>query len=186
VNILRNEKGVALVIVLLLAVVALIVTAGLLHMLARGGFISGQHKRYSTAVEAARGGLEATVQVVADRGIDTMGLTNVALGANLGTKLENPTGAWGGADDTSTIDPSDDTTYDLRFDLGGYRIHSKIVDTVDGNSAADMGLLKSGVVNTGAGEVTVMNIPFLYTIEELAQSTTNPSERAKISVLYQY
>ena len=35
------------------------------------------------------------------------------------------------------------------------RIYSKIVDTVDGNSMADTGLLKSGVVNTGSGEVTV-------------------------------
>lgn len=182
----RNEKGVALVVVLLLAVVGLIITACVLHMLARGGFLSGQHKRYSTAVEAARGGLEATVQVVADRGGDTMGLDNVFLGGDLVTKLNNATGSWGTADNTSTINPLDSATYDLRFDVGEYRIHSKIIDTVVGNSAEDTGLLKSGVVNTGSGEVTVMNVPFLYTIEELTQSRTNPSERATISVLYQY
>jgi hypothetical protein len=45
-----------------------------------------------------------------------------------------------------------------------------------------------GVVNTGSGEVTVSSIPYLYTIEELAANQVNPSttERAKISVLYQY
>lgn len=183
----RNEKGVALVFVLLLAVVGLITTAGILHMLIRGGFISGQQKRYHTAVDAGRGGVEATLQVVGDRGIDTMGLTNLVLGADLGTKLAGPTSTWGaGVDNTSTIDPAANTSYDMRFDLGAYRIYSKIVDTVDGNSGAGTGLLKAGVVNTGSGEVTVMNIPYLYTIEELAESQTNPSERSKISVLYQY
>jgi hypothetical protein len=186
---LGNDRGVALIFVLLLAVVALITTAGLLYILGKGGYISGQQKRYHTALEAGRGGVQATLQVVADRGIDTIGLTNVVLGANLGTKLANPTGTWAaGIDSSSTIDPNVNTTYDLRFDLGNYRIHSKIVDTVEGNSGADTGLLKAGVVNTSSGEVTVMNIPYLYTIEELSANQVNPSstERVKISVLYQY
>lgn len=186
---LGNDRGVALIFVLLLAVVALITTAGLLYILGKGGYLSGQQKRYNTALEAGRGGMQATLQVVGDRGIDTIGLTNVVLGADLGTKLANPTGAWApGIDDTSIIDPDVNTTYDLRFDLGTYRIYSKIVDTVDGNSGADTGLLKVGVVNTGSGEVTVMNIPYLYSIEELSANQVNPSttERVKISVLYQY
>jgi len=189
---LGNERGVALIFVLLLAVVALITTAGLLYILGKGGYLSGQQKRYHTALEAGRGGLQATLQVVADRGGDTMDLAgsyNGAFGANLGTKLANATGTWGvGVDNTSIIDPAVNTTYDLRFDLGNYRIYSKIVDTVDGNSMADTGLLKSGVVNTGSGEVTVVSIPYLYTIEELSANQVNPSttERVKISVLYQY
>lgn len=188
-KILRNERGVALIFVLLLSVVALITTAGLLYILGRGGYLSGQMKRYNTALEAGRGGVQATLQVVADKGIDTIGLTNVLIGGDLGTKLSGPTGTWGaGVDNSSTIDPAVITTYDLRFDLGSYRVYSKIVDTVDGNSGADTGLLKVGVVNTGSGEVTVMNIPYLYTIEELSANQVNPSstERAKISVLYQY
>ncbi len=186
---LENDRGVALIFVLLLSVVALITTAGLLFILGKGGYISGQQKRYNTALEAGRGGVEATLQVVADRGIDTIGLTNVFLGGDLGTKLTNPTDNWAvGIDRSSMINPLDNTTYDLRFDLGNYRIHSKIVDTVNGNSEADTGLLKTGVVNTGSGEVTVMNVPYLYTIEELSANQVNPSstERVKISVLYQY
>ena len=181
-----NEKGVVLVFVLLLSVVAVITTAGLLHMLARAGYVSGQQKRYNTALEAGRGGVEATLQVVADRGAVTVPLTNLMLGADLNTKLGNPTGTWGGADNTSTINPTVNTSYDIRFDLGTYRIYSKIVDTVDGNSGADTGLLKAGVVNTGSGEVTVMNVPYLYTIEEMAETPGNASERAKLSLLYQY
>ncbi|HEY5765436.1 MAG TPA: hypothetical protein VIS30_05355 [Candidatus Deferrimicrobiaceae bacterium] len=186
---LGNDRGVALVFVLLLAVVALISTAGLLYILGKGGYLSGQQKRYNTALEAGRGGVQATLQVVADRGIDTIGLTNVSIGTNLVTKLGSPTAAWGaGVDNSSMIHPEVNTTYDLRFDLGNYRVYSKIVDTVDGNSGADTGLIKPGVVNTGTGEVVVMNIPYLYTIEELAANQVNPSttERVKISVLYQY
>ncbi len=186
---LGNDRGVALIFVLLLSVVALITTAGLLYIVARGGYLSGQQKRYNTALEAGRGGIQATLQVVADRGIDTIGLNNIVIGGDLGTKLSNATGVWGmGVDSSSIIDPDVTSTYDLRFDLGGYRIYSKIVDTVDGNSGADTGLLKSGVVNTQSGEVTVMNVPYLYTIEELAANQFGPSktERVKISVLYQY
>lgn len=182
-----NEKGVVLVLVLLLSMVALITTAGLLHMLARSGFVSGQQKRYSTAVEAAKGGVEATIQVVVDNGAATIPLTNLVLGADLNTKLANPTGSWGmGVDNASTINPTVITSYDIRFDLGNYRIYSKIIDTVVGNSGEETGLLKAGVVNTGSGEVTVMNVPYLYTIEELTETPGNASERAKLSVLYQY
>lgn len=185
----RNENGAVLLFVLLLSIVALVTTAGLLHMLARGGYISGQQKRYNTALEAGRGGLQATLEVVASRG-DVSSMTPLVFQfsqTNLDTKLANPTSAWGmGLSTTSVINPGDNTTYDLQFDLGGYAIYSKIVDTVEGNSGADEDLLKGPVVGSGSGEVTVMSIPYLYTIEELAQSQVNPSERAKISVLYQY
>jgi hypothetical protein len=163
----RNEKGVVLVFVLLLSVVALITIAGLLHMVARSGFVSGQQKRYSTALA-------------------TIPLMNLVLGTDLGTKLDKPTGSWAGADTSSSIDPAVISSYDMRFDLGSYRIYSKIVDTVEGNSGADTGLVNTGVVNAGSGEIIVMNIPYLYTIEELTENPVNASERAKLSVLYQY
>jgi hypothetical protein len=104
----------------------------------------------------------------------------------LGTKLARPFGTWGGLDNTSTIDPGVTASYDMRIDLGTYRVYTKIVDTVDGNSGADEGLIKTAVVNAGSGEVTVVSVPYLYTIEVLSQSTTNSSERSKLSILYQY
>jgi hypothetical protein len=54
-----------------------------------------------------------------------------------------------------------------------------------GNSGGDEGLLKGGVVHS-TGEINVASIPFLYTIEVDAQNQTNPAERAKLSILYQY
>jgi hypothetical protein len=188
---LRNEKGFALAFVLILAAIALVMTLGMLFMVSRGSYVSGQQKRFRTAVEAARGGIEATLQMIAGRGnVDMYSTLNVAVDNGIGTKLGNPTDNWVGLNSSITIDPGDPSTYDMRIDLGTYpstyRVYSKIVDTVEGNSGADEGLVKAAVVNTGSGEVTVMSIPYLYTIEVLAQSQTSATERAKFSVLYQY
>jgi hypothetical protein len=84
------------------------------------------------------------------------------------------------------INTNDNTTYDMTIDLASYRVYSKIVDTVAGNSAVNEGLLKSGVVTTSSAEVVAISVPYLYTIEVLSQSQNNPTERAKLSVLYQY
>lgn len=185
---LRSEEGVALLVVMLLALTALVTTACLLYLVGIGGYLSGQQKRFHTALEAGRGGIDVIRQVIADRGAtDNTLYTNFVLGPNLALKLTTSTDSWGaGVDNSTTIDPDNDNTYDVRFDIGGYRVYSKIVDTVQGNSGPATGLITGGTVSTGSGEVTVMSVPYLYTIEELAQSATNPSERAKFTVLYEY
>ena len=185
-NPLRNEKGFALAFVLILAAIALVMTLGMLFMVGRGSYVSGQQLRYRTAVEAARGGVEATLQMVGSRGNLTVPYTNLAVDNNVVTKLETPTAGWGGLDSAIAIDPLTPATYDMRIDLGAYRVYSKVVDTVPGNSGAYEPLVKTAVVNTGSGEVVVMSIPYLYTIEVLSQSQTNATERSRFSVLYQY
>lgn len=189
-NILRNEKGFALGFVLILATIALGMTLAMLFMLGRGSYVSGQQKRFHSAVEASRGGVEAMLQLIGSRGIPSTPYTNLFLNVSGGvthlqTKLNGITATWG-LDNAVAINPGDNTTYDVRLDLGGYRAYGKVVDTVTGNSGPDEGLLKVGVVNTNSGEVVVMSIPYLYTVEVLAQSTANPTERSKMSVLYQY
>lgn len=185
---LRNENGFAMVFVLILAAISLAMTLAMLLMVSRGSYISGQQKRYRTAVEAGRGGAEAMFQLIADRGVLTTAFTNqiVPDPPGLMNKLDNTIANWGGLDNSSTIDPAVATSYDMRIDLGAYRVYTKIVDMVPGNSSAGETLLKSGVVSTGSGEVTVVSVPYLYTIEVLSQSTTNATERSKLSVLYQY
>lgn len=184
----RNERGAALILVLLLTVVALIAAAGVLYMVARGGSIFGQEKRYKTAVQAAKGGAEITFQVIGDRGLLTVPLGGSSyISPNLAAKLNSRTQSWpAGADNSITINPDNTATFDMSFDLGEYRVYSKIVDTVEGNSGANTGLINTGVVNTGSGEVVVVSMPYLYTIEELTESPTNASERVKFSILYQY
>src|SRR5512140_962729 len=91
---LRNEKGFALLFVLILAAIALVMTLGMLLMVGRGSFVSGQQKRYRTAVEASRGGAEAMLQLMAYGGIPPYSnmLTDIAnTSGNVMTKLSNPT-----------------------------------------------------------------------------------------------
>ena len=174
-----------MVFVLILAAISLAMTLAMLIMVSRGSYVSGQQRRFRTAVEAGRGGMEAMFQLISNRG-NADALYTMPNPAAVQTKLAGPLATWGGLDNSSTINPAVATSYDMTIDLGAYRVYTKIVDTVDGNSGADEGLIKTAVVNAGSGEVTVVSVPYLYTIEVLSQSTTNATERSKLSVLYQY
>jgi hypothetical protein len=186
-KILRNEKGFALVFVMVLAVIALVMTLAMLFMVSRGSYVSGQQKRYRTAVEASRGGAEAMMEAIATRGSILPSYPNLVQNASLVPKLLNGTNSWVTTlDNTITINPDIPATYDMTIDLGMYRVYVKVVDTVLGNTGLSTGLLKSGVVTTSPSEISGMAIPYLYTIEVLSQSTANPTERSKLSVLYQY
>ena len=202
-SIFRNEKGIALVMVLILSVICLAITSALVYFVTMGTRISGIEKRYKTALEANIGGEELTYQLIGSRG-DTssplhpanLGLTNffITSSACLTDKLKSATSPdnWANCSDYSrassvTIDTADSLTYDMRLDLGTNNVYAKIVDTVAGNSAGDLGLAKRRVVNSrNRGEIQVPHIPYLYTIEIQSQNTSNVDERAKNSVLYAY
>ena len=196
-----NEKGIALAMVLILAAIGLAVMAGLLYMLTLGTQISGMQKRYRTAATAGIGGVDITYQVIAARGDPTIPGIGFLINPNIGTdpggencliaKLNKPTSSWGTCNSSLAIDPAgNNQSYDMTFTLPGagtnYTVYSKIVDTVEGNSGGDIGLTKGGVVNTNSGEVSLVSIPYLYTLELDVQNAANPAERAKFSVLYQY
>jgi hypothetical protein len=192
---IRSEKGIALVMVLILSAVALAIMAGLVYMITAGTQISGSQKRYRTALEAGIGGTDITYQVLAARGNPTIPDINFLINPNIGgcldTKLNMPTSAWGGCNSSMAINPAiDNTSYDMTFTLPGanatYTVYSKIVDTVEGNSGGDIGLTKGGVINTNSGEVAMVSIPYLYTIEIEAENAANRAERSKLSILYQY
>ncbi len=194
---IHNEKGIALVMVLILSAIALAIMAGLIYMITAGTQISGMQKRYETAREAGIGGADVTYQFIAARGNPFDATTTSALSFTitvsstcLTDKLTKKTASWDASCNSSlTITPGTTSTYDMTFQLGvspTYTVYSKIVDTVEGNSGGDEGLLKSGVVSSNTGEVTVMSKPYLHTIEVDAQNAANPDERAKYSILYQY
>ena len=211
-----NEKGIALVMILILAAIALAIMAGLIYMITSGTQISGMQKRYKTALDAGYGGADISYGLIALRG-ETFGtssfLTDLASlnpsvttsssctgtdltgtsYSGLAAKLNTPATSWSAACDADnmSITTTTVTSYDMRLDLGSspyptYRVYSKIVDAVEGNSGGDEGLLAKGVVSGSTGEVTVMSRPYLYTIEVDAENLSNPAERAKLSVLYQY
>jgi hypothetical protein len=193
---LLNEKGMALVMILILSAIALVIMTGLIFMITTGAQVSGLQKKYTTALEAGKGGADVTFQLLAARGDPNIpGLDNFLITASptcMTDKLNRSTKDWTpSCDKLLTIVPGTDTTYDMYFDLGAspyptYRVYSKIVDTVEGNSGGDEGLTGKGVVSSGSGEVTVVSRPYLYTIEVDAENPNNTAERAKLSILYQY
>ena len=206
-KILRNEKGIALAMVLVLSVVIVAVMAGLLYMIISGTQISGMQKRYHTALEAGKGGADIVYNILAARSLASVPVdsSNFDFDSNISPacltqKLNNSTSAtnWASCSGyiyttSMAIDPSDPTTYDFQFDLKDplntfptYTVYAKIANTIEGNSGADEGLLGKGVIASGTGEVTVVSRPYLYTIEIDAENAANPQERAKLSVLYQY
>ncbi|MCL5024096.1 MAG: pilus assembly PilX N-terminal domain-containing protein [Nitrospirae bacterium] len=61
-----NERGVALVMALVLAVIALAIVSALVFLATQGSMLSGFQKRYQTAHEAAGGGVEfMTKEIIA-------------------------------------------------------------------------------------------------------------------------
>jgi len=228
VQVLSNEKGIALVMILILAAIALAIMAGLIYMITSSTQISGMQKRYKTALEAGVGSTDVAYKFISLRGdsTDTPSFLNIIKNLcpdsdpakcittsssctgtdgsstffpggtslrGLEAKLRTPSTSWSAAcnpEDMSII-PGTTTSYDMRFDIGTspyptYRVYAKIVSTVEGNSAADRGLGGNPVVAAGSGEVTVVSVPYLYTVEMDAQNLANPSERSKLSILYQY
>jgi hypothetical protein len=211
---IRNERGIALVMILILSAIALAIMAALIYMVTTGTQISGMQKRYKTALEAGLGGAEVTYQFIGFRGdttdtesfrttlasnvTTTITTPSACTGTDLSgvsytgwaAKLNTPTTSWSsGCDSTMSITPGTATSYDMIFDIGSspsYTVYAKIVDTVEGNSAPSTGLGGEGVVTSGSSEVTVVSMPYLYTIEMDAQKKDNPSERAKLSILYEY
>ncbi|RJQ51182.1 MAG: pilus assembly protein PilX [Nitrospiraceae bacterium] len=196
-SVLRDNRGIALVMVLILSLISLAIMSGLIYMATSGTQVSGIEKRYRTALEAGKGGRDIIYQVMgarqnpfsaAEAALFNFNVT--APGNCLTQKLNNPTNNWVGCDNTLNINPAVPATYDMSFQLGinpAYTVLAKIVDTVEGNSGVDDGLIKSGVVASNTGEVPVMSIAYLYTIEIEAENVANPTmEQAKLSVLYQY
>lgn len=57
-NILKNERGIALVMVLVLSVIVLAITAGLIYTVTQGTRFSGVQRMYKTALDANIGGVE--------------------------------------------------------------------------------------------------------------------------------
>jgi len=162
-------------------------------MLTSGAQVSGAHKRYKTALAAGKGGVQVSYNLIEQRG--TLSLPAISLGIQNNTcltdKLNKSTADWAGTcDHTSFIDPGTASTYDWSMQLSGggqdYNVYAKIVDTVEGNSAGDIGLEKGGVVDTNSGEIQVMSRPYLYTLEVDSQGADNPSEKSRLSILYQY
>ncbi len=209
----RNQKGIALVMVLVLSAIGLALMSTLIYMITLGTQASGLQKQYKTALEAGRGGVDITLQVVAmkdkdfseiealkstltGKGIPTEfktpnSCTETVSGRNytgLQTKLRMSSTDWVNCSDTIA---DIDTTYDMSFKIGAglrYNVYAKVVDTQAGSivgATGDSSLHDIAVVDT-KDIIIAPGIPNLYTIEVLAENSANPREKARYQVLYQY
>jgi len=198
-GVVSNEKGIALVMVLILSVIALAIMAGLIYMVTSGTQMSGMEKRYKTALEAGSGGADVQYQIIALRMDNPASLVNEFSFLNsfsvpisqqcLNDKLLHSTADWTHCPAAMSEITTGPTSFDMSFELGAtptFTVYTKIVDTVEGNSGGDEGLRGKGVVASGTGEIEVVHRPYLYSIEVDSENAAHPSERAKLSILYQY
>jgi hypothetical protein len=176
---MKSEKGIVLVVVLVLSAVVLAVMTALIYMITSGTQISGLQRRYKTSLEAARGGSEIFYQVIGTRGgmtganmtvlsQPTCSGTSLYTGmtyTGLQAKLMTSSSQWVGCNSSLTINLSDAVPYDMMLVLGGttagtapqYTFYGKIVGSIEGNSAslagggATGGGLYEGSVITGLG-----------------------------------
>ncbi len=210
---IKSEKGVVLVVVLVMSAVVLVVMTALIYMITSGTQISGLQKRYKTSLEASRGGSDLFYQVVGSRGIPLTltGVNPFILGApacsgtdiytgatytGFQAKLMTSSATWSaGCNSTLNINLNDGTPapYDMMLAIGTspqYNYYAKIVGAIQGNSASlGSTSLYTGSVMTGssgAGAIPVVSQPYLYAIEVDTENATNSAERAKLSILYQY
>jgi len=198
---LQNERGVALMMVLLIATITLAVTTTMLYMLTQSTRYSGLQKRYASANEAAIAGSAVITDFITYKGGDTVFRQNYATAIGLNTvlsadcladKLNEHTKDWRGCDDSMLMDPASAATYDTHFLLGNYKVMTKIVYTIKGNTA--QGTSERRFTNTcvvhceggGAGDFASQVIPATYIVEVDARNTSNPEESSKITVLFQY
>lgn len=208
-DIVKNEKGIALVTSLMLTLISLTIIMSLLYMITSSIQRTGATKRYKTVLEASYGGAEVVVRDIFPyimRGID-----NATLSANLQNdysalsaiipatttqlclqaKLTTPTASWpiSCTADNKNLDAK--AAPDIQLTLMGtnntpFNIYSKIVDTVRGNSDTSGLQLEGAGVAEASSVITPQHFPYVYRLEIQGERSTNATEKSIISVLYAY
>lgn len=206
----NNEKGVALVTALMLMMVMLAICMTLLYMVMQSTKSSASQKRYSTAVAAGYGGAEILKDIMPRllpyttmrSALPTVtGFNNIDLAFPAGgdldcltQKLKRNPGEWTACSaDNKSVDARVKPDFSFRLNgltTGqGYKVYSKIVSTVAGNSDMsgveylEQGL---GVAQAGGGVIAPQHFPSLFTIEVTGEKEFAAKERAELSVLYAY
>ncbi|MFI5294084.1 MAG: hypothetical protein ACHQ0Y_03570 [Thermodesulfovibrionales bacterium] len=203
-KLIRNEKGIALVMVLIFSLIGLAIVSAMLFMLTQGTRISGSLKIYKSGDEAGLGGTLTLAEMIKNKGLAPALTTQpFGLDACLQQKLSTSRGAgttlattlWTicKADPTRlSLDPT--VSPDMTVDFPGppgitFRAYTKIVDTVKGNTDTS-GIVTSGqlggtgVVEAAGGQSFAAANPYLYKLEIQTQNLTNPTEKSRYSALY--
>ena len=122
-----NNKGIALITVMILSIIGLGLIVSMMNMIHIGTKISGAERRYTTALETAKGGSEIIINMIQN---DSYSPENIAgatkqSGTCVPTKMTRETSHWGSC--SSTSNPTDQP--DITASMGGYTVYIKIVDS---------------------------------------------------------
>jgi Tfp pilus assembly protein PilX len=139
---INNERGVALLMVLLIATITLAVTSTMLYMLTQSTRYSGMQKRHATAQEAAMAGTRVAMNYILNRGelafkqemAIKIGFEDYLTEECQKAKIQQNTSFWPACSSTLQLAPGDTSTYDNSFILGNYKVSTKIVYTFEGNT----------------------------------------------------
>jgi len=156
-----KEEGIALFTTIILALLSFIVIITVMYITTTGIKISGAVTRYTTALEAAKGGTEDVLHDI----------KAVLVGSTLIGAWRNNTSVNKLEQEYSTTPPTTPqsviTNYDWKKEYGDYEVYGLIVST--------------HIVNLGVGKLR-----YYYNFEIVAINKNNPTaEKAWLSVFYQ-
>jgi hypothetical protein len=201
-NLINNQRGIALVTALMFTLISLAIIMTLLYFMTQGIQASASHKRYKTALEASYGGAEIVLKEVIPQifqgysssqlntAFSGIGMHIDATTSCLKLKLTTPTSKWPSSC-SQTLDPK--SSSDLNFTLQAqgassapFTVYSKIVDTVTGNTdTSGLQLEGSGVAEAGS-IVTPQHFPYFYRVEVQGERSTHATEHANLDIQYAY
>ncbi len=135
---INKSQGIVFVTSLLLTLISLILILALMYMVRTSSFASGTIKRYTTAIEAAKAGVEEFVVSIKKSSWNYVD-DNLAWVSGHNCKLGRLSSDWSSScsdicsacDCTSFDTPNDiisDGCYDWRKSYGDYIVYAKIVD----------------------------------------------------------
>ncbi|HIJ90817.1 MAG: hypothetical protein OEV89_08945 [Desulfobulbaceae bacterium] len=193
--ILGNERGMALVMALILGLVGMLIIASLLFMVGTGIGTSGSKKRYQMALEASHGGMIFFAQEIIQRGLggDTLSamgtydgmLTQIITDANFTTKLTTTGNINDGVYPAAPVDAT--LTLTFTAPAPNINVNTAILSTNRGNSGTSSNVLVGGgVVISTSGTVTPQHIPYLFQTDIQGQNAVNSRQRARLSGIYAY
>ena len=198
-----DNKGIALITALMMTVLTLSIIMGVMYLITENIKGTASRKSYKNVVEASYGGAELISKAIIPqlfRNISTSilkssfsTLSPSFTSSNcLRNKMSNTSDKWGtsGSSCNASLNPKINT--DVSFELSGvdgigYKVYTKIVDTVPGvpysDASADTPLVGGGVTE-GGSETKVRH--YQFRIEITGERKNNPSEKSNVSVLYEY
>lgn len=190
-----NERGMALVMALILGVIGMLMLASVLYVVRTGAWTSGSQKRYQEALASSHGGMNFFAKEIIQRGVEgtalsAMGtygtmLDQVISNDDFNKKLTTSGFVGDGTYPNNTIDMT--LTLVSEPPNPNMLVDTTILRTSQGNSGTSSNVLVGGgVINTSAGTITPQHFPYMFQVDIQARSAMNTRENARLSAIFAY